>query len=312
MKENILSAYQKISPFIVNTPLIKSDYLSNLTNSDVYLKLENLQTTGSFKLRGALNKIFSNPNNNYFVTASTGNHALGFAKALQLSNKNGVVFLPENAKKNKIEQLKQYNVDLKFYGNDCVNTELFAKKYALEKEAVWVSPYNDEAIIYGQGTIGKEITDCLDNFDNIFVCVGGGGLISGVAGWIKSNHLSTKIFACQPFNSPEMSISIKKGKIVKNYINSPTLSDASAGGIETNSITFDYCKLFVDDFLLAKEEEIKQTILAMLKHQKILIEGAAAVPVACLINNKEQFKNKKNVVIVCGGNIDIKLVKEWM
>lgn len=303
----IIKAEQRIRPHILKTPLIESKYLSQLNNGKVFLKLESEQYTGSFKARGSMNKILSLSKADRakgVITASTGNHALGFARALELTNTKGIIYLPENAVPSKIEALKHYTAELKFYGNDSLETELHAKKIAEETGAIWVSPYNDLQIIAGQGTIGIELIEQIYPIDNILITVGGGGLISGVASYLKAVSPTTKVIGCQPENSPEMFMSVKAGEI--KYMEKPlaTLSDGSAGGLEPGAITFPICQEIVDEFILISETEIAAAIKLMVnKHHKI-IEGAAGVALASFIKHAEQFKNKNVVIIICGANID--------
>jgi len=307
LTSEISKASQRISSHILNTPLFHSMYLSAMNCGEVYLKLESEQVTGSFKARGALNKIMAASDSEKakgFITASTGNHAQGFARALSITGNIGTIYLPENADPSKVEALRFYDVELNFYGNGSLETELYAKEIAREKGVTWVSPYNDMDIIHGQGTIGKEITELLKP-DALLGCIGGGGLMSGVSNWLKNNSSNTKVIGCLPEMSPEMYLSVKENKIVEMEPQE-TLSDGSAGGLEPGSITFDICKENVDSYLLASESEIAAAIKLMAeKHHKI-IEGAAGVSVASFIKNTDQFKNQTVVIIICGANISTK------
>lgn len=309
----ILLAEKRIRPNILKTPLIESRELGKLISGKVYLKLENEQYTGSFKARGSLNKILSlsdEEKQRGVITASTGNHALGCARALEIAQANGTIFLPENASRAKVQALSNYTAELKFHGSDSLTTELHAKKVAEEENRVWVSPYNDPQIMGGQGTIGIELLQQLPQFDCALITVGGGGLIGGIGTYLKAHRPETEVIGCQPENSPEMALSVKAGHIVylDEYIE--TLSDGSAGGIEDGSITFPICQQVVDDYLLATEEEIAEGIKFVVhKHHKI-IEGAAAVTVAALVKNKERFQGKTVVLVMCGANIDIEKLKK--
>ncbi len=175
---NILQAERRIRPYILKTPLIYSNYLSKLSKGNVYLKLESEQITGSFKARGSLNKLMAiaeNNKNQFVITASTGNHGLGFARALKLLNMNGRIVLPDNAAASKIEALKSFGAEIEFYGQDSYEAEMYAKRQAHKNNYVWVSPYNDEEVIGGQGTIAMEIASQLSRIDNVLVTIGGGG-----------------------------------------------------------------------------------------------------------------------------------------
>lgn len=311
--KEVLSAEQRIRAYTLTTPLLESKELSKRVGGKVYLKLENEQHTGSFKARGSLNKILSlSPLEKAkgIVTASTGNHALGVARALEITGTQGTIFLPEHASKAKVAALSHYTAELQFYGRDSLQTELHAKKTAKEKGCVWVSPYDDPKIMGGQGTIAVELCQQLAAFDAILVTMGGGGLISGIGSYLNTERPSTKIIGCQPANSPEMTLSLKKGEIVALEAYVDTLSDGSAGGIEPDAMTFPICQQVVDDCLLVSEKEIKTALRLVVHHHKKIIEGAAAVTVAALLKHKAQFKNKTVVLVICGGNIDIEKLKQ--
>ena len=299
-------AENRIRPYILKTPLILSNFLSKLNNGKVYLKLESEQYTGSFKARGAMNKILSLSNEDKekgIVTASTGNHAQGIARALSISGVGGTIFLPENSDSSKIDALKDYGTSLAFYGNDCLTTELYAKQYANEKDAIWISPYNDPQIIGGQGTIGIELVQQLDHIEHVFATIGGGGLISGISTYLKSVKPDINIIGCLPENAPEMYLSVKAGKVIILEESKDTLSDGSAGGLEEGSITFPICQQLVDEYSLVTEEEIKGAIKIMIDNHHKIIEGAAGVSIASFIKNREKFDGMNVVIIICGRNI---------
>ena len=308
----IENAARRIGPHVLRTPLFHSVYLDELNGGEVRLKLESEQYTGSFKARGALNKVLSMSGQEKsagLVTASTGNHAQGFARALTLSGDRGLVYLPENAEPSKVEALQHYDVELAYYGNSCVETELHAKQQAAEKGMVWVSPYNDPMIIAGQGTIGKEILEDLPDVDVVLATIGGGGMMSGVAAWIKAHRPQTRVIGCLPENAPEMYLSAKKGEIVMLDDPPETLSDGSAGGCEPGAITFELCLELVDDYLLQSETQIADAIRWMAeKHHKI-IEGAAGVALGAFMNNAEQFRGKQVAIVICGANITTATLK---
>ena len=306
LTDEIRRAARRIGPHVLETPLFQSAYLAELNHGEVYLKLESEQYTGSFKARGALNKVLSmapEEKANGLLTASTGNHAQGFARALAISGDHGLIYLPENAEPSKLEALKHYGVELAFYGNGCLETELHARAQAAEKGMVWVSPYNDPMVIAGQGTVGKEILERLPAVDVVLATVGGGGLISGIAAWLKAHSPATEIIGCLPEKSPEMYLSVMKGELVMLDEPLPTLSDGSAGGCEPGAITFDLCRELVDDYILVSEEEIADAIRWMAdKHHKI-IEGAAGVALGAFMKQASRFEGKKVAIVICGANI---------
>ena len=315
LTEEIRQAARRIGPHVLETPLFHSAYLAELNHGEVYLKLESEQYTGSFKARGALNKVLSlapEQKANGLLTASTGNHAQGFARALAISGDYGLIYLPENADPSKVEALKHYGVELAFHGNDCLKTELHARAQAAEKGMVWVSPYNDPVVIAGQGTVGKEILERLPDVEVVLATVGGGGLISGIAAWIKEHRPETEFIGCLPENSPEMYLSVMQGELVTLDEPQATLSDGSAGGCEPGAVTFDLCRELVDDYILVSEEEIAGAIRWMAdKHHKI-IEGAAGVALGAFIKQPARFEGKKVAIVICGANITTATLKSLL
>lgn len=307
LTEEIIKANRRIRDDILQTPLLYSNWLSDYCKGDVYLKMESEQVTGSFKARGSLNKlkwIQEQGLEGLPVTASTGNHGLGFARACDLLDIRGKVFLPHNAVSSKVESIRAYDIDLEFHGNDPYTTEIHARKKAEEEGWIYVSPYNDTQIIAGQGTIGMEILEQISAPDNILATVGGGGLISGIGSYMKAKSPAINILGCQPEKSPEMSVSVRAGEY-REVESKPTLSDGSAGGFEPDSVTFDICKRVVDDFILITEDEIADTIRSMIRHHSKLIEGSAGVAIASLLQNPERFAGQISVIVVCGANISM-------
>ncbi len=312
LKKEAEKAERKIRKHIRETPLEYSPFFSQRGDCEVHLKLENMQLTGSFKLRGTMNKLLSlskKERKTILVTASSGNHGTAFAYAVKKMGLRGIIYLPGHTSKVKVEAMKYYDVVLKFFGTDCVNTEEHAIKEALKNNFKYIPPYNDLKIIGGQGTIGIELKKQLEKIDAVLVPVGGGGLISGIAGYLKSLDENIEIIGCLPENSPVMYESIKAGKIIEME-SKPTLSDGSAGGIEQSSITFDICKKYVNDFILVSEEEIKEAIKLVLEKHFMLIEGAGALSVASFMKAKERFKGKTVVLILSGSKISLEKLKE--
>ena len=310
--KEVLAAEERIRPHIRKTYLEYSPCLSSRVKGHVYLKLECMQHTGSFKYRGALNKFLSlskKDRQGPVITASSGNHGAALAAILQKFGGKGVVYLPENASPAKVNTLRRYGVGLAFFGTDCIMSETLAKEAAEKNRQVFISPYNDPQIIGGQGTIGVELRHQMDAIHTVLVPVGGGGLISGIAGYLKTVDAHIDIIGCQPENSAVMVASIKAGKII-DMASKPTIADGTAGGIEPNSITFDICKETVDDYILVSEKEIRSAIILIVEQHQMLIEGAAALPVACLLKERNRFKRKNTVLIISGKKITAALLKE--
>lgn len=310
IRDEVIAAESRIRSYIRETPLDFSLPLSKITNTKAYLKCENLQYTGSFKVRGALNKLLSlSPSQHQqgVVTASSGNHGAAIAFGLNKLNIPGIIFVPENASTTKVENIRNYDAQLEFYATDCMQTEMHAIDYAKRHNMIYISPYNDLQVIGGQGTIGHEILKMVAA-DVVLVPIGGGGLISGIAGYLKAVSSKTSIIGCLPANSPVMAESIKAGKIINMEV-LPTLSDATAGGVEPDAMTFDICKNYVDDTILVSEQEIKDAILTLIKTQHLLVEGAAGVALAALLKNAKQFHGKNVVVVLSGANISLDTLK---
>lgn len=305
-------AHERIAPYILNTPVEYSPYLSKMCESEVWLKLEHLQITGSFKLRGATNKVLSlsaEEKARGVITASTGNHGSAFAYIADKLGCKGKIFLPHKAAQTKVDMMRMYKVDLAFFGEDSVDAELEAKRVSADENQLFLSPYNDREIVAGQGTIGVELAEQVPDMDAVFVPVGGGGLISGIAGYLKATNPAVEVIGCQPKNSAVMYESIKAGKIL-DIESLPTLSDGTAGGMEPDSITFDMCREWVDDYIVVDEAEIKAGLRFLVEKHYFMVEGAAALSVASLLQQKERFKGKKIVLILCGRKLGIETLRE--
>ena len=310
--KSVDEAAERISPFIRKTYFAYSPEFSNLLSADVRFKMENLQVTGSFKARGAINKVLSltkEQRQKGVVSASTGNHGAAVAYSAKELDAPCSIFVPKDTSEAKLQNIKNYDAKIVIYGEDCVDSEKKAREFASHNDQVYISPYNDPFVIAGQGTIGYEIKDQCDSLDIIIVSVGGGGLIGGTASYLKSVWSSLQVIGCSPENSAVMIHSIKKGKIL-DLESRPTLSDGTAGGVEKESITFPICKDIIDQTILVSEAEIQNGMLEFLKNERMLLEGAAGTAVATLIKMKDTLKGKKVGVIICGGNISLDVIKK--
>lgn len=302
----VVRAELRIRPHILTTPLLESLPLSQ-DGARVFLKLENEQHTGSFKARGAMSKVLSlseEQRRRGVVTASTGNYALGIARAVRELNTKGIVFVPTNADPSKVAAVKQYGVEIRYTEAGLPETisHAQARKVAEELGMAWASPYNDLQVIGGQGTIAVELIQQLKNIDYVFVTVGGGGLIAGIAGYLRAVSPHTKVVGCLPENAAEMYHCVKAGKFVPVQ-SFATLSDGSAGGFEESSITLPLCQELVKDWILITENEIKQAVKFVLEEHHKLIEGSAGVAVATYLKRKEKLAGKNVVIVICGGNM---------
>ena len=219
------------------------------------------------------------------------------AYAAQELNVKCSIFVPNDASEAKLKNIKNYDAKIEIYGKDCVDSEMKAREVARQNEQVYVSPYNDLDIVAGQGTVGYEINNQCDGLDVIIVSVGGGGLIGGIASYLKSVWPSLHVIGCSPENSAVMIHSIKKGEIL-DLESLPTLSDGTAGGIEKHSITFPICKDIIDQTVLVSEKEIQNGMLKFIENERMLLEGAAGTAVATLIKMKDELKDKKVGVVI--------------
>ena len=303
--EEILQAAQRIRPFIRETPLLRSAWLSRESGCEVYLKLENLQHTGSFKLRGAFNKLLSltpAQRERGVITASSGNHGAALAYALQAMNANGTIYVPTDASLAKIAAIRAFGQEVQFYGDDCVETEAFARRQAERHGMIYISPYNDPQIIGGQGTIAVELAKQLDHIDAVFATLGGGGLLSGIGLYLKTVFPRMRLAGCSPANSAVMLDSLRAGKIL-DLPSQPTLSDGSAGGVEAGAITFDICRKVLDDPVKVNEDAIAQAMRDIFTHEHLLIEGAAGAAVAGFRERQKDYRGQNVVIILCGANL---------
>jgi threonine dehydratase len=281
--------------------------LSQKYESNLFLKCEHLQKTGSFKIRGALNKILSMSEEDKakgIIAASTGNHGQGVALASKMTGVKATIYVPHDISPMKLEGILSLGADVKICKGDCLQSELEARNAANSKGVIFISPYNDPEIIAGQGTIGVELLKQFPNLDVVFVSVGGGGLVSGIASYLKYYKPDIKVIGCWPENSPVMSECIKAGEIF-NVPEKNTISDGTAGGIEPGTITLPMCQELIDEHILVSEEEIKESIKIIASYERMIIEGAAAVPLAAFIKNSTNFKNQNIAVLLCGRNISL-------
>ena len=278
-------------------------------DSEVYLKTENLQLTGSFKVRGSgfkISQLTDEEKARGVIACSAGNHAQGVAVAATKYGIKSLICLPDGAPISKVEATKKYGADVCLVPG--VYDDAYAKALELrDKEGyTFVHPFNDEDVIAGQGTIGLEIVEQLPEVDAVIVPVGGGGLISGVAFAIKQLNPNIKVYGVQAAGAPSMFNSIHDGKI-ECLPSVSTIADGIAVK-EPGAITFDTCQKYVDDIITVTDDEISAAILALIEKQKMIAEGAGAVSVAAAMFNKVPVKGKKVVCVVSGGNIDVTIL----
>lgn len=300
---SVLAAHGLLKGRSISTPLERSPILSELAGADVWLKLECFQRTGSFKLRGAFNKLSRlsvAERIRGIVTCSTGNHALAVAEAARDLGLKAVIVLPENASPGKIAALRHYPVELWRHGAVYDDAERYARQLEQEHGLTFVSPYNDPDIIAGQGTVAVEVFEALPETDVLLVPVGGGGLLAGMALWAKAVRPSCRIFGVQSAASQALHASFRAGHIV-NMPEMPGLADGLAGGIEPNALTFPLIQRLVDDILLVREAEIADAIRWLLTEHHIIVEGAGVVGAAALLAGRVPRVGGQIVVAVLTG-----------
>ncbi len=311
--QEILQAQRTIRPNIFRTPLRGSFLLSQRVGASVLLKLENWQITGSFKLRGALNRMAQMTDAERargIVTASAGNHALGVGYATRKMNISpATIFVPRTAPRTKIDQLRQFPVEVRAVGDSYEEAHHAAEAYGQETGAIFIHAYDDPRTVAGQGTIGLEILEDLPDVDAILVPVGGGGMITGIAVAVKSLAPSVKIIAVQPTASPALRDSLRDGKCYEEYVAAPTICDGLAGGIGKMVFKAAQNKL-IDDVVLVDENETRTAVRTLAETQQLIVEGSGAVGVAALLAHKIDLSSKHVVAVLSGGNIDLDLFSE--
>jgi threonine dehydratase len=301
----IRKAKDKIKEVVHYTPLDHSQTFSELTQNEVYLKLENLQKTGSFKIRGAYNKILSliqDEKSRGVIAASAGNHAQGVALASKIAGIHCTIVMPEGASLSKIEATKKYGAQVILHGKYFDDAMEKAQQIHKETGASFIHAFDDEKIIAGQGTVGLEVLEQLSDVEAVICPIGGGGLISGIAVAIKSINPTVKIYGVQAAACPSM-IASRKEKMPIKVPSTGTIADGIAVK-KPGKLTFDIVNNYVDTIVTVDENEISQTMLYLLERNKFMVEGSGAASLAALLYKKIPLTNKKVVNIISGGNVD--------
>jgi len=310
--QTVKYASETIQGLVNRTPLIQSHFLSDLCKGEVFLKLENEQRTSSFKIRGALNRMSQlspDEREKGVVTASSGNHAQAVALAAEHFRIPATIIVPAKTSKMKLSKISKYNVELIIEG-DFNEVEGKAKELSRKEGLTYISPYNDEAIIAGQGTIGIEILEELDPINTIIVPVGGGGLISGIGIAAKNIDPNINILGVQSETACVMDESVKAGKIIENQNEGESIADGLLGGLEEGSITFDLVQQYVDEFILVKESTIRRAIHLLWNYEHQRVEGSGAIGIAAILENRSHFSDKYITSVISGGNIEEELFQE--
>lgn len=302
----IKHAQNVLKDVINHTELTYAPCLKANSDCEIYLKCENLQLTGSFKLRGGyykMSQLSEEEKAHGVIACSAGNHAQGVALAAQKGNINATICIPASAPLAKIEATRSYGANVVLVNG--VFDDAFSKAVEMQKEFgyTFVHPFNDEDVIAGQGTIGLEIMDELFDADMVIVPIGGGGLISGIAFAVKSINPSCKVYGVEPSAAASMLTSLENKEITE-LATVATFADGIAVK-KPGDLTFEICKNYVDKIVTVSESEIAAAILTLIEKQRIVAEGAGAASVAAVLSNKIDTAGKKVVCIVSGGNIDV-------
>ncbi|MEW4237080.1 bifunctional threonine ammonia-lyase/L-serine ammonia-lyase TdcB [Bacillus thuringiensis] len=293
------------------TPLVKSFYLTSKTGGEIYLKLENMQLTGSFKFRGAFNKISNLTNEEKargVIACSAGNHAQGVALSSHLLGIKSKIVMPNSAPQAKVDATRGYGSEVILHGETFDDAKAKCEEIIKGTGETYLHPYDDAEVMAGQGTIGLDILDDMWDVDTVLVPIGGGGIISGIAVALKSFNPSINIIGVQADNVHGMKASYDAGKIVSHY-EAPTIADGCAVKIPGN-LTFEIVKELVDDIVTVSEGELEVAMKDLLQRGKAVVEGAGALATAALLAGKvdQYVKRKKVVAVISGGNVDLKRI----
>ena len=305
MQEAITAAYERIRPWVRETPLETSVELGAGENVSVFLKLEHLQRTGSFKFRGASNKIaMLTPEQAAagVIAASNGNHGLGVAAAAEMRGISAEVYVSSQVSPAKAQRIERHGARIRSVGDNPLSAEVAARRAAEQAGKVFISPYNDADVIAGQGTIAVELERQLPRIDAVFVAVGGGGLIGGIGAYLKAVTPQTEIVGCWPENSPVLYECLRAGSIV-DVVEQPTLSESTSGGLEPGAVTLDVCRNAIDRSVMVSEDEILSAMRLILETEHWVVEGAAGVAVAAFRKEAHRYAGKNVVIVLCGRNL---------
>lgn len=307
--DDIVNAHEKMFGIVHKTPLDFSRTFSEFAHNEVYLKLENLQKTGSFKVRGSYNKMISLSKDELkkgVVAASAGNHAQGVAYSSSILGIPCTIVMPKGAPLSKVEATRGYGANVELKGSVFDDALAYALELNNQTGAAFVHAFDDEAVIAGQGTVGLEIMDQLPDVDAIVCPVGGGGLISGLAAAVKEKNPTIQIYGVEAKACPSMARSLKERKPI-TFDAGPTMADGIA--VKTpGERPFQLAQKYVDGMVSVDETEIAQTMLMLLERNKLLVEGSGAVSLAAMLFQKLPIKNKKVVSVISGGNVDVSFV----
>ena len=297
-----IKARERMKDVVIETPCLRSK-AQPATESGLMLKCENFQHTGSFKLRGAMSKLSTLPTDMPVITASSGNHGIACCHAAMTTGHELTVVLPENVAKAKLALIEGYGVRTILHSRDASLCEVHAKSLAADGSYSYVSPFNDPVVMAGQGTIGLELLEQLPRIDNVFISMGGGGLISGIGSVLKAHSPGTRIIGVSATNSAALAACMEAGRIVETE-HFDTLADGCAGGVDENSATLTVSIEVIDRVIHCSEAEIGDALYRLAWTDKMVVEGAAALAYAAYLSDEAAFAGQTNVILMCGANFD--------
>jgi threonine dehydratase len=303
--DRILLAHAAIRPQVAVTPLERSNALSAAIGCDVMLKAEHLQPTGSFKIRGATNKIRvlgEAARDTGVITASTGNHGQAVARAGAIAGVPVTVYVAASTAASKMEAIRRWGAELVVLDGNPLHAELEARRRAAQDNKPYISPYNDLDVVAGQGTLGVELAEQAAQLDAVFISVGCGGLIGGTGSALKRLRPETRVVGVWPENSPCLLRALEAGSII-DVPESATLSDGTAGAVEPGSITFPICQSVIDQTVTVTESQIAAAMRHIAATERWIVEGAAGVALAGLVKLAHEYQGRKVAVVLCGRNI---------
>ncbi|KAI9146871.1 L-threonine ammonia-lyase [Paramyrothecium foliicola] len=295
-------ARKRIRPYVYETSLLPARKIGQSHGAKVLFKAENFQITGSFKIRGATSKMTAESAHQRLITASSGNHGVGAARAASLLSKEMTIVLPETVVPAKLEKIKSYGAEVILHGAEAGLSEKHAQQLAASGEYTYISPYNDPDIVAGQGTIGLEILQQCDHIDNIFVSMGGGGLISGIGSVVKAFSPKTKVYGVAANNSKALAASMAAGHVVETE-HLPTLAEAVAGGVDEDTITLPLAISVIDQVIECDEEEIAACIKSLIIEENMVVEGSAALALAGFNRVAKDLADQTSIIVLCGANV---------
>jgi threonine dehydratase len=303
--DRVEEAQGRIRDVVVRTEVRESTLIAPDFDGKVWLKLEHRQRTGSFKLRGAANRIESLTPDEVragVTTSSMGNHGLGVAHAGQVAGVPVEVFVSPRVAEDRSERMRASGATIRTVEGSVLDAELAARAHASRTGRVYVSPYNDPHVVAGQGTIGLELLEDLDALDTVFVAVGGGGLIGGIGAYLKARAPHVEVVGCWPENAPALHACLEAGRIV-DVAEEPTLSESTAGGVEEGSITFELARRVIDRSVLVTEDEILAAMRLLEAREGWVVEGAAGVALAAFLKSRNRARGRQVAIVLCGGNV---------